>query len=98
MCSSCAQPLGQGLACSPGCEAWAGSLKVEMKQERSRMRATNITQATAFSVLCAGTAFGALLESGVGRGVLGTAAALLLLMALRYFKLASLWKEPKSGA
>lgn len=61
------------------------------------MRATNITQATAFSVLCAGMAFGALVERGVGRWVLGTGAALLLLMALRYFKLASMWKEPKSG-
>jgi hypothetical protein len=95
-CKECVTPAGDYVACSPGCVAAVAQLNAFVAKSGARMRATHTTQAVAFSVLAAGTAFGGLLADGVGRGVLLSAAALVALMAYRYFRLAAAWREPKA--
>jgi len=55
------------------------------------------TQAIVLLVLALGCGIAALIATGVGRGVMGTAAVLLLLGAVRYFRLSSQWLKVEKG-
>lgn len=93
VCPTCATMAGEGIACGPRCASEVAQLHGWVAKSGKRMRATHTTQAVAFTVLCLAAAFSAIIADGVGRGVMLSAAALLLLLALRYYRLAALWRD-----
>jgi hypothetical protein len=97
VCRTCAIPAGRSVVCSPECGADAARLLRMVAVSGRNAPAVQRTQAVALLVLAALTAVAAVLSPSVGRWVFGFATAILLVGALRFFRLAAHWREVERG-
>lgn len=97
VCPACAVPTGRSVTCSSECAADAAKVLRVIAVSGRNTRAVQRMQGALFLVLALGTAFGAIIAKDVGRWVLATAAALLFLVAYRFFRLAADWRDVEGG-
>ena len=92
-CRTCATLVGNWVACGASCATAVASLNDMVQRTGPRMRATHKAQAAVFLVLFFAAALAGVIADGVGRGVMLSAAALLRLACVRYFRLAAMYKD-----
>lgn len=97
VCSACVVPAGRSVACSSECAAEAERLLRVVAVSGRNAPAVQRTQAIVLLVLALVTGIAALIATDVGRWVMGIASALLLVGAIRYFRLAAQWRKVEKG-
>ena len=96
VCAGCAMvATDNSVSCSPRCAETAARLGALISKSTRHAKATQNTQAIVLGIMGLATVFAGFVATGVGRGVLWSAAAFLLLVALRYGRLARTWKQAK---
>ena len=93
VCPACAVPTGRSVACSTECAAEAARLLRVISVSGRNASAIHRTQAVVFLAIALLVGIGAIFAPPVGRWVMGTVTALLLLGAWRFFRLASRWRD-----
>ena len=93
VCAPCAVPVGASVACGSACAAKAAKLDRLASTAAPNARATQRTQAAFFFILFLGTGIAAVVATDVGRWVLSIAAGLLLLGAVRFYRLSAQWRD-----